>query len=78
MHLLERVRRCRFCGSDMTDSTSATSYSQNPYCDGCFEERMNRADRQFGPRTWTRVGEYFESIRVNETHSTDGESPEVV
>ena len=75
MQMLERVRRCRFCKSNMTDTTSATSYMQNPFCDGCFDKRIERANERFGPRTWKRAGRYFESIQVSETAPTNDDSP---
>ncbi len=60
----------------MTDTTSATSYSQNPFCDRCFAERMDRANKQFGPRIRKRAGKYFESIRASETHVPDDDDPD--
>lgn len=38
--MIERKRLCRYCNSDMTDSVTAESYAQNPYCTACLYERL--------------------------------------
>lgn len=69
MHILERIRRCRHCGSDMTDTTSSSSYRENPFCGGCLEERLQNAAATLGPIRHRRVGQYIEPIQVNQTVS---------
>lgn len=59
MQMLERVRRCRFCKSDMTDKVSATAYRENPYCQSCLPERIQQAARKSGPKEIRYVGSYI-------------------
>lgn len=60
--MLERIRRCNYCNSDMTDAVSSLSYSQNPFCDECYDDRVAAASASAGPRIRKRVGRYFESV----------------
>lgn len=57
------VLRCRYCSREMT--VSAAAYGENPFCDGCLSERVERAaDKQI---EWRTVGDYFEPIRPQES-----------
>ena len=55
MQIYERVRRCKYCNSDMTDTVSGMSYQENPFCDGCFQERVQNAAEKLGPGKWRRI-----------------------
>ena len=57
--VFEQLRRCRYCGQEM--SVTATAYAESPFCVRCLPERIARAaDRQI---EWRLIGEYFEPIR---------------
>lgn len=66
--MLERVRRCRYCGSDMS-GVSSGSYAENPYCQGCLDERLAKAaaeaEKEQGKLIGWRVLEngYVEQVR---------------
>jgi hypothetical protein len=66
MEIFEQVRRCRYCQSDMTDSVSAQSYRENPYCALCVNDRLRAADEAMGPTKWVRIGHYIKLVPVNE------------
>ena len=69
MQLLEVVRRCRYCGSDMTRNVSSESYRENPFCAGCLNDRMGIAKNELGPIRNERHGHYLVAVRVLETVS---------
>ena len=56
--ILEQVRRCRYCRREM--AVSATAYAENPFCNRCLPERVERAAD--GKVEWRLVGEYFQAI----------------
>jgi hypothetical protein len=49
MYILEQVRRCQHCDSDMTTAVSGDSYRENPFCDNCFTDRVEAANSRRGP-----------------------------
>jgi hypothetical protein len=59
IRIVEVVRRCQYCGSDMTDSVSSIGYAQNPFCAGCLDERVSRARRAPENETAELIGRYF-------------------
>lgn len=59
MYILQVLRRCKYCNSDMTKEVSAIGYAQNPYCDGCLDERVSRAPRAGEDEQAVLVGRYF-------------------
>lgn len=56
--ILERVRRCRHCNRDMTKAVTVSSYSANPFCDDCFDDRVKSANERQGPVIRTAVDGY--------------------
>jgi hypothetical protein len=47
MNILELVRRCTYCNSDMT-SIPSDAYASNPFCDGCFNQRVQEESSKLG------------------------------
>jgi hypothetical protein len=64
---VEAVRRCRYCGNDMTDTVPAESYRENPYCGECLAERLREADEAIGPTRVVRSGHYVSYVPVSGT-----------
>jgi hypothetical protein len=59
--MLERIRRCRYCGTEVT--ASALSFEENPYCVECLGERLSRATGDAGKyASWSISGDYAVSI----------------
>jgi hypothetical protein len=58
MQILERVRRCKYCASDMTDSVSSDSFAENPLCQQCLPERVGTIAKSPNELTAVKVGEY--------------------
>ena len=63
----QAVRRCRYCKSDMTDTVSADSYLENPYCHHCLHERLRRASESLGRMQWITTGSMISVIPKTET-----------
>ena len=61
--MLELVRRCNHCASDMTNRVSAESYLENPYCNGCLNARLDIANEKLGPTRWERSGHYVKLVK---------------
>lgn len=59
MNMFEKLRRCKYCSRDMTDSVSPDSYQQNPYCAVCDSERTQAAVEALGETTLCEVGGYL-------------------
>jgi hypothetical protein len=59
IHILKIPRHCKYCGSDMTATVSATSYAENPFCNDCLDERVSRAPRAPENEKAVLVGRYF-------------------
>lgn len=55
--ILERVRRCRSCGTEM--KCSPLAYEETPYCSGCLASKLKSAE----PAHWQKVGAYVEFSR---------------
>jgi hypothetical protein len=64
--ILESVRRCRFCGSDMTDSVPPLAYRENPFCVGCLPQRLSEAKERLGPTMTRVVGNYTQVIPLTQ------------
>lgn len=60
--VFELIRRCKYCGSDMTDSVSAMGYMENPFCTGCLKERIEKTASERGPGHWERCGDYIQWV----------------
>ena len=58
MHILERVRRCKYCRRDVTDTITARAYAENPLCQACLPERINKAAHSSGPKKRVHIGTY--------------------
>ena len=56
--------RCRYCGSDM--EVSAASYEENPFCVGCYDERVAKAAAENPLVGWRMEGEYLVPVREDE------------
>jgi hypothetical protein len=67
MQILQIVNRCRYCGSDMTDSVTSISYLENPYCSSCLNERLKKAATLLGPIKNRVVGRYLEPMLLNQS-----------
>ncbi len=61
MFILERLRRCKYCGSDMTDKYSPEGYASNPFCDDCFNERVQKGALPRKGR-FVLIGKYFHFV----------------
>jgi hypothetical protein len=60
--ILERIQRCRYCGREVTKS--ALSFSENPFCDVCLDERVGLTRAIPGEIRWRPTGHYMELIRT--------------
>ncbi len=60
MQILEVIRRCPYCKREST--VSPQSYSENPFCDECLNERVENASSKLGPITYRKSGSYYEII----------------
>lgn len=60
LHLLERVRRCKHCGSEMP--VTPLAHTENPYCTKCLDERT-QAGSGAGTLSWRRQGHYVEFFK---------------
>jgi hypothetical protein len=56
--MLEQVRKCKYCDRDMTN-ISHLSWSENPYCSHCFEQRMSEASKKMPRQNWHIEGHYI-------------------
>lgn len=71
IRILEQVRRCQFCGSDMT-SIPFQEYREDPFCNLCLSERVSAAQDAIGQVHIVDEGEYnrlVRSISVNLSES---------
>jgi hypothetical protein len=75
MNILERIRRCNYCGRNMMQRT-ARSYRENPYCSACLGERMKKATDAVGPIVHQRIGAYLAAIPASEIASSGGPAPD--
>ena len=53
--------RCRYCDSVM--GVSAAAYAENPWCVGCYDERMALAVAENPLVGWRMEGDYMIPIR---------------
>lgn len=58
--ILERIRRCKHCGTEMT--VTPLAYEENPYCTKCFDERTEAASGS-GELAWRQKGHYVEFFK---------------
>jgi hypothetical protein len=63
----ERVIRCKYCRSDMTDEVSSDSYQQNPYCHRCDAERTQNVVNERGETELCEVGGYLYLSPIEQT-----------
>lgn len=57
MELYEKIYRCKYCNREM----KASGYNQNPFCQVCLPERIEKAKSEVGPGKLVPVNEkYFE------------------
>lgn len=66
MKLLELVRKCQHCSSDMTDKVSPRAYLENPFCASCFGDRLKSAQDELGPVRNVLMGHYLAAIPLNQ------------
>jgi hypothetical protein len=64
--ILELVRRCRYCGSDMTDAVSPVAYNENPFCGKCLPQRLADAVSRLGPTEHRTVGHYLHVMPLSQ------------
>lgn len=55
-------RLCRYCGSLM--HVSEVAFAENPFCKGCFKERLSLAIRERPLLAWVRDGDYIVPVRA--------------
>ena len=68
--ILQHVRRCRFCKSDMTDDVSAAAFSSNPFCQNCVETRIQNAKSELGSFKVVQDGNYSKIIPTSKTDAS--------
>lgn len=56
MQIYEVVKKCLYCGRE--NKRSAQSYAENPYCNSCLNERIEKAVTELGPGVSTGSGRY--------------------
>lgn len=61
---ISRVHFCRYCSSLMRRST--IGYAENPFCDGCFKERVAKAQEGMPPMQRIREGNYMHLRPAND------------
>lgn len=64
MTMLERVRRCTFCGRETT--VSHLAHRENPLCGACLPDRMAQLSQSLGAVEWRLNGEYVEFSTVGD------------
>lgn len=57
VQIVERVRRCKYCGREM--KVGALAYEENPHCTVCFDDRV-RSATSAGEVLYRRAGHYVE------------------
>jgi hypothetical protein len=62
--MLERIRRCRFCGREVV--SSALSFEENPYCSDCLPERMMQVAGEGKYISWAVSGDYLRPIDLSQ------------
>jgi hypothetical protein len=62
--MLERIRRCRFCGREV--ASSALSFEENPYCSSCLSERGAKALEAGAYVAWEVSGNYLKLIDLSQ------------
>jgi hypothetical protein len=62
--MLERIRRCRFCGREV--ASSALSFEENPYCSSCLSERVAKASEAAAYMSWAVSGNYLKPIDLSQ------------
>jgi len=65
--MLERTRRCPYCHRKI-DKSSAEAV-ENPFCQACLCERLERAGAAAGAVQWQVIGDYVHPIPVMEIPS---------
>lgn len=68
--LLERIQKCRYCSREM--AVSWDSYSANPFCDHCYDERLSAGDENRLPVIAVLQGAYVRFIPSPGTPGADG------
>ena len=63
------IRRCPYCNRPSTEA--ALSYRENPFCNACLPERMEKAKQEAGKFRWVREGRYFRFVPANESPVED-------
>ena len=71
MTIIQKLLRCRFCGSNMTDRVSPESYQASPFCLECLPQRVKEASEQRGKFEIVRDGTYFRAIPASEKAASD-------
>lgn len=67
----ELKRKCVYCQRDMSNSVSALSYKENPYCNTCCGERIELAEKEIGQVVFRNVNSgYIEPIPVEQTRNS--------
>ena len=57
---LEVIRRCKHCVREM--NVSSREYDENPYCQKCLPERLEKSITAAGPMQWEGDGEYLRLV----------------
>lgn len=50
IHMLEVMRRCKHCKREMR--VSLREYDENPFCQECLPERLEKSSAGLAPRRW--------------------------
>jgi hypothetical protein len=60
--MLERIRRCRFCGREM--KVSGMAYAENPFCLECLPDRLKASGAR--PHKTVGAGDYVALVPCEE------------
>jgi hypothetical protein len=62
MRLLQKIHRCPYCKRE--NKVSASSFAENPFCNQCLNERLEKASLGAGPFEIVSDGHYIRRVPI--------------
>lgn len=62
-------KTCEYCGATFEVSSEA-SYLENPFCTGCYEQRVEEAIKAMPPGEYKLEGDYLEWVSLETTEES--------
>jgi hypothetical protein len=69
IEMVEVVRRCPYCGRE--NLVSPREYDENPFCQRCLSERLEKASITAGPMRWEGDCGYVTLVPIEQKGSRD-------